>query len=264
MSTFETLLIERQGAVALLTLNRPDSLNAFDTKMRREFVLAARGLNEDDSVRVVVLTGSGRAFCAGADLAESPEDGLGDGQTTEDMLNSEYKPGLLAVHNAPKPWISAVNGACAGIGSAYAMTCDLMVMAENAYIYQAFSAIGLVPDGGATWHLQRILGPKRAYEMIATGEKVKAEKCLQLGLCNRLSSATELVPSALSWARELAAKSPLALRHSKASLNFAAEASLADVISNEARLQHLCVDSDDAREGVLAFLEKRAPDWKGC
>ena len=180
------------------------------------------------------------------------------------MLNSEYKPGLLAVHNAPKPWISAVNGACAGIGSAYAMTCDLMVMAENAYIYQAFSAIGLVPDGGATWHLQRILGPKRAYEMIATGEKVKAEKCLQLGLCNRLSSATELVPSALSWARELAAKSPLALRHSKASLNFAAEASLADVISNEARLQHLCVDSDDAREGVLAFLEKRAPDWKGC
>ena len=251
MSSYQTIEIERTGAIALVTLNRPDSLNAFDTQMRREFIKAAREVNNDDDIRVVVLTGSGRAFSAGADLAEKvpPEDA--GGQAVEDFLNFEYKTGMLAVKDANKPWISAVNGAAAGIGSAYAMVCDLVIMADDAYLYQAFAAIGLVPDGGATWHLARILGRQRAYELIVSGEKLRAERC------------AELVEQAIAQAEMLTTKAPLALRYAKESLNYALEHSLDEVISNEARLQHICIDSEDASEGVRAFMGKRAPVWKG-
>lgn len=261
MPEYKTIQIERTGHVALVTLNRPDSLNAFDTNLRQEFSQAARDVNRDPDVRVVVLTGAGRAFSAGADLAE--DGGIVDGQGTEDMLNSDYKFGILAIADAPKPWISAVNGPCAGIGTAYAMACDLMVMADDAYLYQAFAAIGLVPDGGATWQLARELGRKKAYELIVTGEKLSADRAETLGLCNRVVPAGELVERAIEWAEAIAIKAPLAMRYAKASLNFAMENSLADVVSNEARLQHLCVDSDDAREGAVAFLQKRAPEFKG-
>jgi 2-(1,2-epoxy-1,2-dihydrophenyl)acetyl-CoA isomerase len=218
-------------------------------------------VNDDPLVRAVVLTGAGRAFCAGADLAETaekPED-----FRVEDQLNGEYKPILLEMNRADKPWIAAVNGAAAGIGSAFAMNCDLVVMAENAYIYQAFAAIGLVPDGGATWHLVRTLGRHRAYEVIVSGEKIRAQKCLDWGLCNRVVPEGELLAQALAWAEELAAKSPLALRYAKQALNAAMEMSVGETISYEAGLQHLCINSDDAKEGVAAFIEKRAPRWQG-
>ena len=261
MSEYKTILVQRTGRVALVSLNRPDKLNAFDTALRREFISAAREVNADDDIRVVVLTGAGRAFSAGADLAE--DGGIVDGAGTEDMLNSDYKFGILAIDRAPKPWISAVNGPCAGIGTAYAMACDLMVMADDAYLYQAFAAIGLVPDGGATWQLARALGRKKAYELIVTGEKLGAGDAEALGLCNRVVPAGELVEQAVAWAQEIAGKAPLAMRYAKESLNFAMENNLADVISNEARLQHLCIDSDDAKEGAVAFLQKRKPEFKG-
>ena len=261
MSEYETVRVERIGAVALVTLNRPASLNAFDAALRRDVLRAVREVNADDAVRVAVLTGEGRAFSAGADLTEAPDD---SGYfRVEDQLNGEYKPVLLEIVNAPKPWISAVNGAAAGIGSAFAMSCDLTVMAENAFIYQAFAAIGLVPDGGATWHLARVLGRKRAFEVIASGEKVAAEKCLDWGLCNRVVPADELVASAIAWAEELAGKSPLALRYAKQALNGAVEDNLGETISREAQLQHICLNSEDAREGSLAFMQKRKPQWQG-
>ena len=191
MSNYETVLVERHGSVAVVSLNRPDKLNSFDSALRRELLLVVREVNEDDSVRVVVLTGAGRAFSAGADLAEMPEDK--SNFRVEDQLNGEYKPALMEIHEAPKPWISAINGPCAGIGSAFGMVCDLTVMADDAYIYQAFAAISLVPDGGATWHLVRTLGRKRAYEVIVTGEKIRADKCLQWGLCNRVVPADKLL-----------------------------------------------------------------------
>jgi 2-(1,2-epoxy-1,2-dihydrophenyl)acetyl-CoA isomerase len=220
-----------------------------------------REVNEDDSVRVVILTGAGRAFSAGADLADMPEDKTNF--RVEDQLNGEYKPALMEIHEAPKPWISAVNGACAGIGSALGMVCDLTVMAEDAYIYQAFAAISLVPDGGATWHLVRTLGRKRAYEVIVTGEKIRADKCLQWGLCNRVVPADKLLEETLAWANEIAAKAPLSLRYAKQALNAAVENSVSDTISAEAKLQHTCITSEDAQEGIVAFMQKRAPVWKG-
>ena len=261
MSKYQTVMVEQHGSVAVISLNRPDKLNSFDGVLRRELLLAVREVNENNSVRVVVLTGAGRAFSAGADLGDMPEDKTHF--RVEDQLNGEYKPILMEIHESSKPWISAVNGACAGIGSAFAMVCDLTVMADNAYLYQAFAAISLVPDGGATWHLVRTLGRKRAYEVIVTGEKVGAEKCLQWGLCNRVVPADLLLAETLSWAQEVAGKAPLSLRYAKPALNAAIEESLSDTISGEAKLQHICITSDDAQEGVVAFMQKRAPVWKG-
>ena len=259
--SFQTVTIEQRGSVALVSLNRPEALNSFNATLRRELHGAVEQVNADESVRVVVLTGSGRAFSAGADLQEVPESG--SDFSVESQLNDEYKPILLGIAQAPKPWISAVNGACAGIGSSFAMACDLTVMADNAYMYQAFTAISLVPDGGATWHLVRTLGRKRAYEVIVSGEKISAQKCLEWGLCNQVVPADELVSHTLGWAGELSEKAPLALRYAKEALNAAIENSVDDTISTEARLQAICIDSEDAKEGVLAFMEKRPPVWQG-
>ncbi len=261
MSETSTVIVERRGPVALVTMNRPEKLNTFDANMRRDMLRAAREVNDDEAIRIVVLTGAGRSFGAGADLGESV--GQPEHFRVEDQLNGEYKPILLAISEAPKPWVSAVKGAAAGVSSSFAMACDLTVMAEDAYIYQAFAAIGLIPDGGATWHLARALGRKRAYEVIATGEKISARKCLEWGLCNRVVANEELLDHTLAWAEELAARAPLSLRYAKEALNRAMEEDVGDTISNEARLQHLCVISEDAKEGIGAFMEKRAPNWKG-
>ncbi|MFV8816230.1 enoyl-CoA hydratase/isomerase family protein [Haliea sp. E17] len=261
MSTYQTVMVERHDAVALVSLNRPEALNSFDAELRRELLLAAREVNNDDSVRVVVLTGAGRGFSAGADLKEMPLDDAT--WRVDDQINLEYKPILMEIDNAPKPWISAVRGPAAGIGSALAMACDLTVMSEDAYIFQAFSAIGLVPDGGATWQLVRVLGRKRAYEIIATGEKLSAQKCLEWGLCNRVVGTESLLDETLEWAGQLAARAPLSLRYAKRSVARACEGGFAETISDEAEWQRLCVASEDALEGASAFLEKRKPVWKG-
>jgi len=258
----ETIEITVDGrGVAELMLNRPDSLNAFNAALRRDLRDAVRAVNDDAAVSVVVLTGAGRAFSAGADLTELPAGG--EAFRVEDQLNHEYRPSLMEIHEAPKPWISAINGACAGIGSALGMVCDLSVMAEDAYLYQAFAALGLVPDGGATWHLARTLGRKRAYEVIVTGEKIPAHKCLDWGLCNRVVPAEKLLEETMGWGQELAEKAPLSLRYAKQALNAAMEDPVDAVIGIEARLQHVCINSEDAMEGAAAFLEKRAPTWKG-
>ena len=154
-------------------------------------------------------------------------------------------------------------GAAAGVGSAYAMNCDLTVMAEDAYLYQAFAAISLIPDGGATWHLARTLGKKKAYELIALGEKLKAAKCLELGLCNRVVPADQLLDEAKAMATELAGRAPLSLRYAKQTVNAAMTESVDETISHEARLQKVCIASEDAKEGAKAFLQKRVPVFQG-
>jgi 2-(1,2-epoxy-1,2-dihydrophenyl)acetyl-CoA isomerase len=185
LSRFENIRLDIDDSIATLTMNRPHKLNAFDQPMLKEMLEAVEEINLDSSIRVAILTGEGRAFSAGADLTST----TAASRDVIDVLENDYRPVLMSITRAPKPWISAVNGAAAGVGSAFAMNCDLTVMAENAYIYQAFTAIGLIPDGGATWHLARTIGRKRAYELIVTGEKLAAEKCLDLGLCNRVVPA---------------------------------------------------------------------------
>ncbi len=172
---FETIQLSVDGPIATLTMNRPRKANAFVVQMLRDMLEAIREVDADDSIRIGILTGAGKNFSAGADLTADAAEADAD---VTNVLESEYRPTLMAITHAEMPWISAVNGAAAGVGSAFAMNCDLTVMADNAYIYQAFAAIGLIPDGGATWHLARTIGRKRTFELIATGEKVGAEKCL--------------------------------------------------------------------------------------
>lgn len=254
MNNYEALLIERHDEIAVLSLNRPEKVNAIGSAMLRDLSQAIPELNEDDSIRIVILTGKGQGFCGGADLGERADDYI---------LEDEYLPKLRAIWEAPKPWISAIHGAAAGVGSAFAMCCDLTVMAEDAYIYQAFGGIGLIPDGGASWHLARTLGKKRAYEVIVTGERISAQNCLEWGLCNRVVPLERLMKDTVDWARELGTRAPLSMRYAKQALNVAVEQDLSETILAEAALQRICAASDDAREGRLAFAEKRKPVWTG-
>lgn len=259
MPQYEHIQVERDGAVATLFLDEPKKLNAMDVSMLRELIEAVSEINRDDAIRVAVLAAKGRSFCAGADLRSA----LGPGRTTADHLNEDHRPVLLAIAEAPKPWISAVQGAAAGIGSAYAMNCDLTVMAEDAYIYQAFASIGLIPDGGATWHLVNTLGRKRAYELIATGERLPAARCLEWGLCNRVVPADRLLTEAQSWAAELAERAPLSLRYAKDAVRTAATSDLPATFAREVELQMICTESEDALEGIRAFVQKRPPKFQG-
>ncbi|WOJ96153.1 enoyl-CoA hydratase/isomerase family protein [Congregibacter brevis] len=262
--TFETLLIEKHGPVARLVMNRPDKLNTFSTTLRQEMMAAVNALNADPELRVIVLAGAGRAFSAGADLQDSAGgDPAHRGQLTEHMLKNEYKPSILGITDSSKLWIAEVSGPAAGIGSAYMMACDLVVMAKGGYLYQAFGAIGLIPDGGATWQLLRALGRKRALEVIVGGERIYAERCLEWGLCNRVVEDGEETEAALEWAAELAKKAPLAMQFSKKAIAMAADLNFGEMISQEAAMQNICISSEDSTEGVMAFFEKRPPAFKG-
>ncbi len=255
----DTVLYEKKGAVATLTLNRPDALNSFDKEMRADMHTATRQAKEDPAVRAVIITGAGRCFSAGADLKA----GFKTGAEVEHILTQEYRLSLMNIAEMDKPVISAVNGFAAGIGLSYAMICDLCIMAESAFLLSPFSTIGMVPDGGATWLLTDCIGYKRAYAMAIENERVTAARCLELGLINRTCSDETLLEMARDWAAALAEKAPLALGHTKRLMRQAASYSYADAICNEAALQHLCFDSEDSHEGISAFLEKRKAVFTG-
>ncbi len=261
MSDYETLEITRDGSVMTIALNRPEKMNTFNTALRREIARAAIDADLDKSVRAVILTGNGRAFSAGADLSDG--DGMADGKAVESDLNFEYKPGVLAIHNSSKPWIAVINGPCAGIAYSYAMACDLACMGESSYLYQPFSAIGLVPDGGATWLIPRLVGTKRAYELMALGEKLSADKAMAMGMVNRVFPDASLREDGLAYAQEVAERSPLALSYTKTAVNFGQTHNLDETISKEAALQSICIDSEDAKNAVISFFNKQKPVWKG-
>ena len=263
MSEFETVTIESDGPVATLTMNRPDKMNTFNTALRRDVLAAARQLNLNDSIRVVVLTGAGRAFGAGADLSESQAVGIGGGSEVQDQLEHEYKPGVLAIAESPKVWIAAINGPCAGISYSYAMACDIALMAESSFLYQPFANIGLIPDGGSTWLLSRLVGPRKAFELMIGGEKVGASLACELGLANQVLSDTSFREDSALYAQNIASKSPLALRYTKEALRIAGDSTLSEAISTEARLQKLCIDSEDCGAAVSAFFARETYEWQG-
>ena len=255
----DTVLYETEGAVATITLNRPDALNSFNREMRADLAAATARARADSAIRAVVLTGAGRCFSAGADLKA----GFRTGEEVERIVNEEYRPSLADIAEMEKPVISAINGVAAGIGLSYALVCDLSVMGENSFLLCPFGSIGLVPDGGSTWLLARTMGYMNAYQMAVDNERLPAARCRELGLVNKVAADDELMAAARAWADKLAGKAPLALARTKQLMRRAPALSYADAITAEAGLQRLCFDSADCREGITAFLEKREPRFTG-
>ena len=259
MSSTDSVIADRVGTTALIKLNRPDVLNAFDADMRstlRDSLIAA---GDDDGVRAVVLTGQGRLFSAGADLKA----GLPNAAQAHSQLLEEYGPALTVIAEMPKPVIAALDGPAVGIGLAFALICDLRVMAESAYLQAPFNDIGLLPDGGLTWLLPRLLGYGRAYEFVAESRKLDAAQCLDLGLVNRVVVDGRAMPEALAWAEALAQRPALALAATKKAMRTALCTTYAQTLITEAELQGPLVESQDCAEGIAAFVEKRPPKFSG-
>lgn len=257
--SYETITYKVKNQVALITMNRPKVINALNARMRCELLAAINTASSDVKVKVVVLTGAGRGFCVGQDLAEE----VSPGEGTRQLLEEQYKPLILAIDQSEKLVVAAVNGPAAGIGAAMALACDLLVMADDAYMYQAFLAIGLIPDGGACWQLVQQLGYRRALALVIEGSKLSADHCLQWGLANRVIPTARLIEETTAWAEQLAQKAPLAVAASKRALKQAQHTDLPNTIIMEAQLQAAMAQTEDAAEGSAAFLEKRQPVFKG-
>jgi len=260
MPTFQTVRYETADGVLLLTLDRPDSLNALDRRLKEELLAAFVAAGEDPEVRAIILTGAGRAFCAGQDLKERQE---ADAPDLGTEIRERYIPLILAMRRIEKPIIGAINGVAAGAGCSLALACDIRIAAEGATFIEIFGRVGLVPDSGSTWFLPRLIGHARAAEMIFSTEPVDAHLAEVIGLVNHVVPAGRLIDDARAIGARLATSAPLALGLAKRALNFALEHDLQSTLEFEAELQTLAGRSNDHAEGVAAFAEKRPPRFTG-
>lgn len=259
----ERVLTERDGAVGVVRLNRPDKLNAFAGDMRDRIGDAVEELGADPAVRVLIVTGAGRGFCAGADvdyLRELVE--TGNDRDFERLLRAGERV-VTAIRDLEKPVLAAINGPAAGGGANLALACDLRVMAESASIGQTFSRIGLHPDWGGTYFLPRLVGESAALELMWSGRMVPAAEALRLGMVNRVVPDERLWAETLEWARQLAAAPPLAVSRVKRAVYASRDEGLDDMLAVELESQLGCFGSKDVRRGLAAFREKVRPAFEG-
>ena len=257
--SYETLLVERRGRVAVVTINRPEKRNALNIQTRAEGAAALEELRADEEVRVVVFTGAGdKAFIAGADIAEFA------GRTANVQRDVMTGRSLFtAIDTFPKPVIAMINGYCLGGGCELAMACDLRIASERASFGQPEINLGIIPGGGGTQRLTRLVGEGKAMELILTGEIIDAQTAYNYGLVNTVVAAEELETKTMEIANRIAEKSPIALRMAKEAVKTASRAPLDEGLRREIDLFALCFSSEDKDEGVKAFLEKRKPEFKG-
>ena len=253
--------VDEAAAVATIRLNRPERRNAITSEMLVELHDAFISAADDERVRAIVLGAEGPTFCAGQDL--SIFTGQIAGHTVREAIVKYYKPLIMAMVEIEKPIIGAINGGAAGAGASLALACDLRIMADDGYVLQAFSNIGLVPDAGSTWFMARLVGYSRALQLCIEAERIPAARCLEWGLCNRIVPAAELPGTAHAWAHSLAQRPTLAVGWTKQALGAAMSTALEASIHLEADLQAQAVESVDHKEGVLAFMQKRQPLFKG-
>ena len=253
--SYENIIVEKEQGISILTFNRPDAMNALNNQTRAEFGSAIRELEEDDSVLVLILTGSGKSFVAGSDIKEFD-------QTTPYVAHNITRLGQL-VENFSKPVIAAVNGFCLGGGCEIAMACDIIVASEKAKFGQPEINLGIIPGGGGTQRLQRAIGPYRAKELIFTGDIIRAEEADRIGLVNRVVPMEELMSSAKETATKIASKSLAALKLAKTAINRGMQTNLESGLAYEREMYSLALSLEDKAEGVAAFLEKRHPEFKG-
>lgn len=258
--SFESIRLERVGAVARIVLNRPERLNACPPSMAVEISDALAMLGD---ARAVLLTGEGRAFCSGADLAATGARSITGGAGSYKALTESYNPLILKLSRVPVPVVIAVNGPAAGVGCSLALAGDFTLAAKSAYFLQAFVNIGLVPDGGSSWILPRLVGKARAMQMMMLGERIPAAQAEDWGLIYKAVDDAALADEALALATRLAAGPTLALGILRQNAARALETDLAAALLAEAEGQNRAGDSADAAEGIRAFLEKRKADFQG-
>jgi 2-(1,2-epoxy-1,2-dihydrophenyl)acetyl-CoA isomerase len=260
---YDSIQFKVEGGVAVLTLNRPDRLNSFTRAMHLEVRDALARVQADQSVRVLVLTGAGRGFCAGQDLADRAVDPGAPSVDLGASVEEFYAPLVLTLKNLPMPVICAVNGVAAGAGANLALACDIVLAAQSASFIEAFSKLGLIPDTGGTWHLPRLIGPARAMGLAMLGEKLSAEKAEAWGLIWRCVPDDVLMDEALAMAKHFAAAPTKGLAFTKRAFQASYANTLAQQLQLEADMMRELGNSHDYREGVAAFLAKRAPQFKG-
>ena len=257
----DLILSERRGDVLVLTLNRPDRLNGAPPAM---FEALTAALADLDGARAVLVSGAGRGFCSGADVGGGALGSENPGETTYRALTESYNPALAAVAELSVPLVSAVRGPAAGIGCSLALAADFCVASETAYFLQAFVNIGLVPDGGASWMLPRLIGRARAAEMMLLGEKVPAARALDWGMIHRVVADDALDGQAFALAERLAAGPTVALGLMRRGLHAALESDYPTAMAAEATAQRAARGTADSNEGGMAFLQKRKPAFRGA
>jgi 2-(1,2-epoxy-1,2-dihydrophenyl)acetyl-CoA isomerase len=254
------VLYEKKGNVAHITLNRPDVFNAFNDDQSYQLQDALKQANKDEEVRVVVLTGSGKAFCSGQDLKAIAGS---KNRSLSESLYKRYNPIIRAMREMPKPIIGRINGVAAGAGASLALACDFIIAAEHVSLIEVFVNVGLVPDSGSSYFLPKAISPARAFEMCTMAQKVTAQQALEWGLINRVVAADALDEEVAKATNYYATAPTLAIGMIKKMLNKATHSDLETMLQYEAYCQEIAGRSEDYREGVTAFNEKRKPEFKG-
>jgi 2-(1,2-epoxy-1,2-dihydrophenyl)acetyl-CoA isomerase len=260
---YEYIQVSEADGITTITLNRPDRLNAFIGHMRRDLAEALEHAGSDRNVRVVVITGAGRGFCAGGDVAFMAE--MMQRRTAEEFsrILGAVRRVILAIRQLTKPVIAAINGPASGAGCNLALACDLRIASSDATFSQSFAKVGLHPDWGGSYFLPRLVTPNKACEMFFLGESIDAAEAMRLGIVNQVVAPEELESATLELAQRLRAAPPIALAAAKHAVYMSQAAELEEMLRYETEVQLRCFESDDAHEGVQAFLEKREPKFTG-